>query len=55
MSAHLDTMLTFAAAFVVLVISYRRCPRRSGFVLCAAAVADVLTESWEVRGERCEL
>ena len=55
MSARLDTMLKFAAAFVVFVISYRRCPHRSGFVLCAAAVADVLTESREVRGERCEL
>ena len=55
MSAHLDIMLTFAAAFVVFIISYRTCPRRSGFVLCASAVADVLTESREVRGERCEL
>ena len=45
MRAHLDTMLTFAAAFDVFIMSSRSCPRRSGFVLCAAAVAAALTES----------
>ena len=39
MSAHLDIMPTFEAASVGFISAYRTCPRRSGFVWCASAVA----------------